>query len=78
MTAMIKTIAKLGNSQGIIFDTALMELAHLKVGDQVNLEIHEGRTISITPLNPPIETRKASATARRMIRHNAELFRRLS
>jgi len=23
--------------------TALMELAHLKVGDQVNLTVHEGR-----------------------------------
>jgi antitoxin component of MazEF toxin-antitoxin module len=75
---MIKTITKLGNSQGIIFDLALMELAHLKVGDQVNLEIHQGGTISLTPLNPPIEAKTASATARRIIRKNTELFRRLS
>ena len=75
---MIKTITKLGNSQGIIFDAALMDLAHLKVGDQVNLEIHDGRTISLTPLNPPIEAKTASATARRIIRRNSKLFRRLS
>ncbi len=75
---MIKTITKLGNSQGIIFDSAVMELAHLKVGDQVNLEIHQGRAMSLTPLNPPIEAKRAAATARRMIRANSELFRRLS
>ena len=75
---MIKTITKLGNSQGIIFDAALMDLAHLKVGDQVNLEIHDCRTISLTPLNPPIEAKTASATARRIIRRNSKLFRRLS
>ena len=35
-----------------MFDTALMELAHLKTGDQVNVEVHEGGTITITPLWP--------------------------
>ena len=35
---MRKTIAKIGNSQGIIFDTALMELAYLQTGDEVNVE----------------------------------------
>jgi len=34
---MIKAITKIGNSQGIIFDSALMELAHLKVGDEVTM-----------------------------------------
>jgi len=47
---MLKTISKVGNSQGIIFDTALMELAHLQTGDEVNLEVHAGGTITITPL----------------------------
>ncbi|MEI6713540.1 MAG: hypothetical protein WCO60_07300 [Verrucomicrobiota bacterium] len=49
---MLKTISKIGNSQGIMFDTALMELAHLKAGDQVNVEVHEGGTITLTPLRP--------------------------
>ena len=49
---MTKTITKIGNSQGIVFDAALMELAHLRTGDQVNLEIHEGGTITLTPLHP--------------------------
>jgi len=49
---MIKFISKVGNSQGVIFDTALMELAHLKVGDQLNVEVHEGGTITLTPVRP--------------------------
>jgi antitoxin component of MazEF toxin-antitoxin module len=34
---MTKTISKVGNCQGIIFDAALMDLARLKVGDQVTV-----------------------------------------
>lgn len=49
---MIKTISKIGNSQGIILDAALMELAHLKPGDQVNLTVHEGGSITLTPTHP--------------------------
>lgn len=49
---MVKTIVKVGNSNGLIFDAALLELAHLKAGDEVNVEVHEGGTITITPLRP--------------------------
>ena len=75
---MIKTITKVGNSQGIIFDAALMELARLKMGDQVNVELHTGGVITLTPLHPPVETKKVVTTARRLIKKNSELFRRLS
>lgn len=75
---MVKTITKIGNSQGLIFDAALMDLAHLKVGDQVTLSIHEGGTITITPMRPAITPDQAAATARRLIKANSELFRRLA
>ncbi|MBL9178742.1 MAG: hypothetical protein JNM65_11820 [Verrucomicrobiaceae bacterium] len=76
---MIKTITKIGNSQGIIFDSALLQLARLKVGDEVNVEVHSGGTISITPMEPAvIEASKAAETAKRLIQKNSELFRRLS
>lgn len=39
---MIKKITKIGNSQGIIFAQTLMDLAHLKVGDEVNITLHDG------------------------------------
>ncbi len=75
---MTKTIAKVGNSQGLIFDAALMDLARLKVGDQVNVTVHEGGTIVLTPLRPAIGPKKAAATARRLIRKNRKLFQRLA
>jgi len=49
---MTKIISKVGNSNGIIFDATLMDLAHLKTGDEVNVEVHEGGTITLTPLAP--------------------------
>ena len=49
---MVKTISKIGNSQGLMFDAALMDLARLKVGDQVNVTVHEGGAIYLTPVRP--------------------------
>jgi antitoxin component of MazEF toxin-antitoxin module len=75
---MTKTIAKVGNSNGIIFDAAMMELARLKRGDLVNVEVHEGGVITLTPMRRNIEPKTAAATAARLIRKNADLFKRLS
>jgi len=75
---MTKTITKIGNSQGLMFDSALMDLARLKVGDQVTVSVHEGGSIVLTPVRSVIEPTKAAATAKRLIKKNAELFRRLS
>jgi antitoxin component of MazEF toxin-antitoxin module len=47
---MVKSITKIGNSQGVIFDAALMDLAHLKVGDEVNISVHEGGSVILTPV----------------------------
>ena len=75
---MTKTISRIGNSQGLMFDAALMDLARLKVGDQVSVTVHEGGSIVLTPLRPVIAPEKAAETAKRLIKKNAELFRRLS
>lgn len=78
ITAMIKKITKVGNSQGIMLDAAIMDLARLKVGDQVNLTVHEGGAIYLTPVKPMITPEDAEASARSIISKNSELFRRLS
>ena len=75
---MIKTITKIGNSQGLIFDSALMDLARIKVGDQMSVSVHEGGSIVLTPVRPVITPVQAAAAARRLIKKNAELFRRLA
>jgi antitoxin component of MazEF toxin-antitoxin module len=61
---MVKTISKVGNSHGIVFDAALMDLAHLRAGDEVNVEVHEGGTITLTPLR----SRPASAQVSKVIK----------
>jgi antitoxin component of MazEF toxin-antitoxin module len=75
---MTKTISKIGNSQGIIFDTALMDLARVKLGDQVTVTVHAGGSIILTPVRPAIEAKKAAQSARRLIKKNSALFKRLS
>jgi antitoxin component of MazEF toxin-antitoxin module len=75
---MTRTISKIGNSQGVMFDSALMDLARLKVGDQVSISVHEGGSIVLTPARPVIRPDKAATTARRLIKKNSELFRRLA
>lgn len=75
---MTKTISKVGNSQGIIFDAALMDLARVKVGDQVTVTVHEGGSIVLTPIRPAIQSKEATAAARRLIKKNSALFKRLS
>ena len=57
---MTKTLRKIGHWQGLIFDAALMALARLKVGDQVNVEIHDGGIITLTPLRPRLSRQKVS------------------
>ena len=75
---MIKTITKIGNSQGIMLDAALMDLAHLKVGDQVNLTVHDGGAIYLAPIHPTVTPEEAAVSTRRTIARNRELFRRLA
>jgi antitoxin component of MazEF toxin-antitoxin module len=75
---MIKTITKIGNSQGLIFDAALRELTGLKEGDQVNVTLHAGGSLVITPMRPTIGAQDAAKAARALIKSNSELFKRLS
>ena len=78
MFYMTKTITKIGNSKGIILDAALLELAHWKEGDQLSVTMHDGGSITFTPLKASIEPESAGALAESIISNNDELFRRLS
>lgn len=75
---MIKTISKVGNSQGVIFDSALMELARLKVGDAVDVVVHDSGAITLTPIRPVITPEQAGQVAEEVIKDYNEVFRRLS
>jgi len=76
--AMLKKISKVGNSQGLVFDTALRELTGLNVGDLVNVTVHEGGTIVITPMRPVVDAEEARARGKKLIKRNSALFKRLA
>ena len=75
---MIKTITKVGNSQGIIFDAALMELAHLKAGDDVNVEVHEGGTLTITPIRSHPSREQVSKVIKSTMKDYARTMKKLA
>ncbi len=75
---MIKTITKVGNSQGIILDAALMELAHLKAGDDLNVEVHEGGTLTLTPIRPRPSRPEVSKVIKATLKDYARTMKRLA
>jgi antitoxin component of MazEF toxin-antitoxin module len=75
---MIKTITKIGNSQGIIFDSALLQLAHLQVGDQVNVEVHSGGTITIAPIATLPAKEEVTALIKATMKDYARTMKRLA
>lgn len=75
---MVKAISKVGNSQGIIFDSALMELAHLKAGDEMNVEVHAGGTITLTPLRPRRSRAEVSKVIRSTMKDYARTMKKLA
>jgi len=75
---MIKKITKIGNSQGLMFDAALMELAHLKPGDPVNVEVHEGGTLTVTPIRAQPSRAEVSRTIKSTMKDYARTMKKLA
>ena len=75
---MTKTVTKIGNSQGIIFDSAFMDMAHLKVGDRLQVTFHQGGSVVLTPEKPVITPEVARETIQEVMKDYQEVFRRLS
>lgn len=75
---MVKTISKVGNSHGIIFDSSFMELAHLKPGDEMNVEIHAGGTITLTPLRPQPSREEVSKIIKSVMKDYERTMRKLA
>lgn len=75
---MVKTITKVGNSQGIIFDSALMDMARLKTGDEMNVEVHDGGTITLTPLRPRPSRAEVSKVIKATMKDYAHTMKKLA
>jgi antitoxin component of MazEF toxin-antitoxin module len=76
---MTKTITKIGNSQGIIFDAALMDLARVKVGDQVNVTVvPDSGAIVLMPLRPGPSREEVSSIIKKTARDYRKTLRKLA
>ncbi len=75
---MIKTIKKVGNSQGIILDAPLMEMAHLKVGDEMHVTVHDGGSITFTPLKPDLSSEAFSAVVNETMNDYSKTMKNLA
>ena len=75
---MTKTITKVGNSQGIIFDAALMDLTHLKLGDHDAVTVHEGGTITLTPIRPRPSKTEVSRVIKATMKDYARTMKKLA
>ncbi len=76
---MTKTISKVCNSQGIVFDAALMDLARLKIGDQVSVTIMpESGAIMLMPLRPGPSKKEISSAIRKVAKDYRKTLRKLA
>jgi antitoxin component of MazEF toxin-antitoxin module len=76
---MTKTITKVGNSQGIIFDAALMDLARLKVGDQMNVTvIPDSGAIVLMPLRPGPSKEEIKSVIKKTAKDYRKTLRKLA
>ena len=75
---MIKQLKKVGNSNAIILDKALLELVGLQEDDEVQISIHNG-SIIITPAHPrPVDPTRFEACLDRLVEERREVLRRLA
>ena len=75
---MIKTITKVGNSFGLIFDATLRELSGVKPGDQVNVIVHDGGTIVLTPIRKAPGREAVASAIKRTVKDYRKTLRKLA
>lgn len=75
---MVKTLTKIGNSCGLIFDAAVRELTGLQPGDQVNVTVHEGGAIVLTPLRKAASPEAVKQTIARTVKDYRKTLRKLA
>lgn len=75
---MVKTITKIGNSQGVIFDSALMDLTGLKAGDQVVVTVAPGGSIILTPIRKAASAEDVTKTIKRTVKDYRKTLRKLA
>ncbi|MDB6112824.1 MAG: Transcriptional regulator/antitoxin, MazE [Pedosphaera sp.] len=55
-----------------------MELAHLKAGDELNVEVHAGGTITLTPIRPRTTNAEVSQVIQSTLKDYARTMKKLA
>ncbi len=75
---MIKHLRKVGNSNALILDRAVMELIGLEEDGEVQLTVREGSLI-VTPANPrPVDEKRFEECLSRVVAERREVLRKLA
>jgi antitoxin component of MazEF toxin-antitoxin module len=75
---MIKQLSKVGNSQAVILDRAIMELVGLEDGAEIQLTVRNGSLI-ITPANPrPVDQERFEKCLARVASSRRGLLKKLA
>lgn len=74
---MIKKITKSGNSAAITLDLALLEMIHAKIGDQVNVTVHNGSLV-ISPVNVGLTDKQRTEAVARFRKRYSSVLKRLA
>jgi len=75
---MVKHLKKVGNSNAITLDKALMELVGLQEGGAVSIAVHDG-SIILTPVEPkPVDEERFEACLERVVKERRDVLRRLA
>lgn len=75
---MIKKLRKVGNSNALILDRAILELIGLEEGAEAQLTVHNGSLI-ITTANPkPVDKEQFDKCLGRVFSDRRDMFRRLA
>jgi len=74
---MVKNLTRLGNSSALIFDKTLMDL--LEIDEQTPLKLTvENRRLIVEPLTESDRKNRVRTASRKLLKDNAELYRRLA
>ena len=75
---MIKRLRKVGNSNALVLDKAVMELLGLEENGQVQLTISDGSLV-VTPVNPrPVSRERFEAALDRVVKERRDVLKRLA
>jgi antitoxin component of MazEF toxin-antitoxin module len=75
---MIKKLKKVGNSNALILDKAIMELIGLEENGEVQLTVRDGSVV-LTPAHPrPVDKARFEAALERVVTERREVLRRLA